>query len=75
MLAEWHLPPDHIVNNWTDELLNLMITKLVERKNRESEAISSRGSGVVSGDTDRVVSDKELFAQLGNKLKVVKRGD
>ena len=36
-MAEWHVTPDYIVNNWTDELLNLMIEKLSERKKRESE--------------------------------------
>ena len=72
-MAEWHQPPDHIVNNWTDELLNLMISKLVERKERENAAMSQTRNVVgKSRETDRVVSDTALFAQLGDKLKVVK---
>ena len=74
-MVEWHQPPDHIVNNWTDELLNLMIEKLVERKRRESEAVRGTSSASATQSGDRVVSDTALFAQLGNKLKVVKHVD
>lgn len=35
-MSEWHVTPDYIVNNWTDELLDLMIEKLVERRKRET---------------------------------------
>lgn len=51
-------------------MFGVMVEKLVERKQRINEAMSGKGH---SGD--RVVSDKALFQQLGNKLKVVKRGD
>ena len=64
LLAEWHLPPDYILGNWTDEMLELMVEKLVERKKRETEAISGRPSG-------RVVSDDQFFREAG--IKVVKR--
>lgn len=67
-MAEWHLSPDYIVNNWTDELLNLMVEKLTERKQREVQAMRPLGS---SGG--HRVSDKELFAQAGNLIKVVKK--
>ena len=30
-LAEWHVPPDHIVNNWSEELFALMMKKRNER--------------------------------------------
>ena len=59
-MVEWHTTPDYIVNNWTDELLNLMIEKLVERKQKETQP---RQSGKVS--------DKLLFAQAKNLIKVV----
>jgi len=51
-----------------------MIEKLVERKNREMEAMS-RGSSIAHshGEIDRVVSDTALFAQLGSKLKMVNK--
>ena len=32
MMVEWHVTPDYIVNHWTEELLNLMIEKMMERK-------------------------------------------
>lgn len=66
-MAEWHIPPDHIVGSWTDELLNLMVEKMVERKAklrlpREREQVG------VSPDT--------FFTQARNLFKrVVKHGD
>jgi len=47
LLAEWHITPDYIVSNWTEELLELMVKKLVERKQRESDAISGKTSAPV----------------------------
>lgn len=64
-MAEWHQPPDYIVANWTDELLSLMIEKLVERKERQSGA----------PPRDKVGSEEVLLAKAGNLIKVVKRGD
>jgi len=63
------LPPDYIVNNWTDELLNLMITYLNKRKAREQSSFPA-----VPGDKAKV-TDTQLFSQLGNKIKVVKHGN
>jgi len=63
-MAEWHLSPDYIVNNWTDELLDLMVEKLVERKQREAQAIS--------GDSGKVPSSV-LFARASHLIKVVKK--
>lgn len=65
MLAEWHLPPDYIINNWTDEMLNLMIGKLTERKEREMAAM-----GIKSENT---MPDEQFFRQAG--IKVVKHGN
>jgi len=65
-MAEWHVTPDYIINNWSDELLDLMIEKLTERKNRATRP--------ASGDTGgHMVSDKILFAQASNLIKVVKQ--
>jgi len=66
-LSEWHVTPDYIENNWTDEERNLMIESLVKRKEREKKVISGNGSD------KQMVSDKELFRQLGNKVKVTKK--
>lgn len=63
-MAEWHITPDYIVNNWTDELLTLMIEKLSERKKRETGAMKPG---------DNKVSDSDLFGMLGNKIKVVRK--
>jgi len=73
-MSEWHLSPDYIVNNWTDELLNLMTEKLSERKRREYDAMKGVSTTLANSGA-RVVSNEELFAQMGNKIKVVKRGD
>lgn len=70
MLTEWHLAPGYIINNWSDELLNLMIEKLVERKKRET-AFSTPSAGDSGGN--RVPADA-LFAMAGsNLIKVVKK--
>jgi len=48
-----------------------MIDKLVERKQRESGKPSD-APNLKPGT--KVVKDTELFAQMGNKVKVIKRG-
>ena len=67
-MAEWRITPDYIETHWTDELLDLMITCLNKRKVKEHEAISRH-----SGGDERMVSDKQLFSQLGNNIKVTKK--
>ena len=62
-MIEWHLDPVYIVNNWTNELLSLMIEKMIERKKRESDAIKK----------PEQVSDEMFFAQASNLIKVVKK--
>lgn len=60
-MAEWHITPDYIVNNWTDELFQLMLEKLVDRKQRESKAMR--------GDSGKV-TDTALFSKASNLIKV-----
>ena len=68
-MIEWHLAPEYIINNWTDEKLDLMLEKLTERKKREREATrSSRGDS--GGHT---IPASMLFAQASNLVKVVKK--
>ena len=62
-MSEWHLSPDYIVNNWTDELFALMVDKLVERK-------AGRESREPPGT--QKVSPEELFRVMGKNVKVVK---
>jgi len=61
MMTEWHVTPDYIVNNWTDELLDLMIDKLVERKKQGTTP------------KDNGVSAESLAAQSRGMIKVVKK--
>lgn len=68
-MVEWHLSPDYIINNWTDELLDLMITCMHTRKQKELASLPP-----VPGDIQKV-SDAQLFDQLGNNIKVVKHGN
>ncbi len=65
-MSEWHITPDYIVNNWTDELLNLMVEKLSERKEREKKAIE--------GKPDNKVSTETLAAKSRGLIEV-KHGD
>lgn len=52
----------YIVNNWTDELFVLMMDKFMSRKEAINNALKGK----------KTVSEDELFAQMGNKLKVIK---
>ena len=51
-MTEWHITPDYIVNNWTDELFELMVDKLVERKKKESNTKS-----------DKPIESEEMFKE------------
>jgi len=53
LLLEWHLPPDYIVNNWTHELLNLMVEALIKRR----------------GEKKAQMPEKEFFKMAGVKYK------
>ena len=68
-MAEWHVTPDYIVNNWTDELLNLMVDKLAGRKEREMAAIEGTASKPAQ---DNTVSVETLSASSRGMIKVVK---
>ena len=67
-MSEWHITPDYILNNWTDEQLELYVVKLVERKTRATQPESSHGN---SGG--HKVSDSVLFAKAKNLIKVRKK--
>ena len=60
-MAEYGITPDYIVNNWTDELLNLMLEKMVERKERMSKP--------------NTVSPESLASRSRGMIKVVKNGN
>lgn len=63
LLAKWYLPPDYIIDNWTDEILQLMTEKFMKRiETIQKELPSGLYEGV------RTVSDIALFNQLGIKV-------
>lgn len=66
-MAEWHLTPEYILDNWTDEELNLMIEKLAERKNREYSPPAS------DGGVEQSVSLETLADMSHGNIKVVKK--
>ncbi len=69
-MAEWHVTPDYIVNNWTDELLDLMVEKLVERKQRESNVTKGLEN---KNPKAQPVSAESLAARSRGMIKVVKK--
>lgn len=75
MAVEWHLPPDYIVKNWTDELLALMCEKLADRKKRELDTIEKYRSKSNRVGNAQEVSKEELFARAKNVIKVVHNAD
>lgn len=62
-MSEWHTTPNYIVNNWTDELLTLMIEKLSERKDRELRALKGKTS-------NNEVSSETLAARSHGMIEV-----
>ncbi|KKW30179.1 MAG: Phosphoribosylformylglycinamidine cyclo-ligase, partial [Candidatus Kaiserbacteria bacterium GW2011_GWC2_52_8b] len=69
-MIEWHVTPDYIVANWTDELLELMAQNLTKRKERERAIYEGRVNGSTTNSEDERVDADKLFGILGNKLKV-----
>ena len=61
-MVAWHVTPDYIVNNWTDELFALMCDKFAERIKRQTEA----HSGEVSVDTLAAKSRGMIEVKRGN---------
>ena len=59
-MTEWHVTPDYIVTHWTDELLDLMVEKLTERKRPRTPI-------------DNTVSAEMLATRSHGMIKVVKK--
>ena len=47
LLVEWHLSPEYIVDNWTDEKLQVMTHALIERYKRQT---GGDGTADATGD-------------------------
>ena len=72
MMTVWHISPDYIANNWSDELLALMLEKLSERNapkgnkppeaNISDTALIAKASNLVSYKTVKQENN-------GNKLR------
>ncbi len=69
-MAEWHITPDYILCNWTDELLDLMVEKLLERKQKQADSINESGN---QSPKDKSVSADVLSTMSGGMIKVVKK--
>jgi len=52
------------LDNWTDEQFNLMVEKLIERKKRESDAVT--GGNTVSAETLAASSRGMIKVKHGN---------
>ena len=61
-MAEWHVTPDYIADNWTDELFGLMWSKLIERKTREIDSYKR---------DDGLVDEQTLIDTMGDSIKVI----
>jgi len=64
-MSEWHVTPDYIVTHWTDELFDLMVEKLTERKK----------STPIKGHTSENVVSVEMLAAQSHGMIEVKHGD
>ncbi len=72
-MTEWHVTPDYIINNWTNELLDLMVGKLMERLDRRESRIQEN---VPSSDEN--VSEELFKSKISNSNLIkweTKRGD
>jgi len=67
-MSEWHVTPEYIINNWTDEKLDLMVEKLIERKKRETSAIKENHT-----PKGNLVSPETLAARSRGMIEVVKK--
>ncbi len=65
-MSEWHVTPDYIVNNWTDELFDLMVKKLVERKEQERDAMQASSRPIAT-------SDGSGLDRMGSMVKVIRK--
>ena len=61
-MAEWHVTPEYIHDNWTDELFTLMTSKLAERKSKEGQP-----------SEPAKVPDTHLFSEASSLIKVKKK--
>jgi len=70
MLAEWGLTPEYIINNWTEELLNLMTRKLAERKGLSSQTDAGKPDKVRTAPGKNKVSIESLVASSNGAIEV-----
>lgn len=62
MLSEWHLPPDDILDRWTEERLDLFWSKRNERMRRIRVATEGEEEDFSSPEAEpRYVSNREFF--------------
>jgi hypothetical protein len=62
MLSEWHLPPDDILERWTEERLDLFWAKRNQRVRRIRLAAEGKDDSSSGDPPPRYVSNREFFS-------------
>ncbi len=70
MLVEWGLTPEYIINNWTEEELNLMTQKLAERKGLSSNGDDDPPQVGNKSHGKNLVSVESLVASSNGMIEV-----
>ena len=60
-MCDWHVTPDYIVNNWSEELFSLMVKKRNERL--KSQQAASKGENV------RTITVRDLKPDYGKQAE------
>ncbi len=68
-MVEWHLTPEYIIANWTDEKFSLLIEKLASRKK------GYKKDNPQVAQVDQSVSAEALAATSRGMIKVVTKND
>lgn len=75
-LSEWHLTPEYINENWTEELLALMMSARVEKLKRARRVVTDKGVELPGGVTHHKSVEgliNKLTGLGSNGLTITKR--
>jgi hypothetical protein len=71
-MCEWHVTPDYIINNWSDEELNLMI-KSMNKRLKKREGGKPPQSKPVLGMVPNSNSEEAFFINARNLVKHIRK--